>query len=81
VFSIVCRPPYQPKVAPVEYKICDICLAVQRWIDERSTTDGLEQKVYNIFAELGDDGNFKNNSFDHCGYTEDGIYPPGGYDP
>ena len=23
-FEIVCRPPYQPNIAPVEYKICDI---------------------------------------------------------
>jgi len=79
-FRIVCRPPYQPKVAPVEYKICDVCHELQRQINATSNTDDMEQMIYAIVGTVGDNGNF-NNTFDHCGYTIDGVYPPGGYAP
>ena len=80
-FCIVCRPPYQPKTAPIEYKICDITYELQRRIDQHdNNTNTMEQMIFNIVATIGNNGNF-NNTFDHCGYTIKGIYPPGGYDP
>ena len=46
-----------------------------------ATTWLLEQIMINdIVGTVGADyGNF-NNTFDHCDYTINGIYPPGGYD-
>jgi len=79
-FRIVCRPPYQPKIAPIEYKICDIAYELQRRIGPHDNTNTMEQMIYTIAATVGNNGNF-NNTFDHCGYTINGIYPPGGYDP
>jgi hypothetical protein len=79
-FQIVRRPPYQPKIAPIEYKICDVCLALQKLMDKGHTMDDLEHLILQIVATVGDDGNYQ-MTFDHCGYTEDGQYPPNGYDP
>ena len=39
----------------------------------------MEKVIYDIVGTFGDNGKF-NNTFDHCGYTINGIYPPGGYD-
>jgi hypothetical protein len=81
-FRIVCRPPYQPKVAPIENQIVDVCYELQKRIDRQHhiTINDMEQMLYNIVGTVGGNGNF-NNAFDRCGYTINGIYPPGGYDP
>ena len=79
-FEIVARPPYQPKVAPIEYKICDVCLALQRFIDRTDDLDSLEVRTYKIVAAAGMGGNF-DRTFAHCGYTVDGLYPLPGEDP
>ena len=79
-FRIVCRPPYRPQIAPIEYPIYDIAYELERRIDRHDNTNTMEQMIYNIVATVGNNGNF-DNTFDHCGYTINGIFPPGGYDP
>ena len=81
LFRIVCRPPYQPKVAPVEYKICDICQYCVRQITEQDDHNALQNMILRCFATVGDGGNF-DRTFEHCGYTVTGQgYPVNGYDP
>ena len=78
-FEIVRRPPYQPKIGPIEYKIGEVCLRTQQQITQATTSADLAQMVTNIFNTMSmGDGNFY-DTFLHCGYTADGIYPPGGY--
>jgi len=79
-FNIMRRPPYQPKIAPIEYKICDIACELRRRINQGATVQVLEQEVLNIAGNAGIQGNF-DSTFAHCGYTVNGAYPPEGYQP
>jgi hypothetical protein len=72
-FTIVHRPPYQPKYAPVEYKICDLIAYIMSQVERDWTTDTLEQELINSMARVGNNGNFW-NTFDHCGYSINGLY-------
>ena len=80
-FEIVRRPPYQPKIAPIEYKIGEVCQIASRRVTSRTQPGELEAIVRDIFDGMSrDDGNF-HATFVHCGYTADGVYPAGGYPP
>ena len=72
-FRIVPRPPYQPKYAPVEYKICDLIADITSNVECNWTMDTLEQELKNSVARVGNDGNFW-NTFDLCGYSVNGVY-------
>ena len=69
-FTIVPRPPYQPKYGPIEYVICDLAGSLTYDADRDWNTNNLEQQIQNKFPLLhGFD-----NTFDHCGYSIDGLY-------
>jgi transposase len=66
-WSIVPRPPYQPKFGPIEYIFCELpcelkCIAQLNW-----DTAKLRQEIFNIAARIGRDGSF-DRTFEHCGY-------------
>jgi len=71
-FSIVPRIPYQPKYAPIEYKICDLVSEVRRQATRDWDVNSLEQALYQVAATLGMNGGF-DRTFDHCGYTVNGL--------
>ena len=63
-FTIVPRPPYQPKWGPIEYKICDLTNAIRLVKDETWDFGRLEVAIYQKAAEIGP----FNSTFEHCGY-------------
>ena len=71
-FSIVPRVPYQPKIGPIEYKICDLVTAVRDQARKEWDVNDLEQAIHRVAATLGMNGGF-DRSFDHCGYTVNGL--------
>lgn len=73
-FSIIPRPPYQPKYGPIEYKICDTIATTRRIAQANWTTDDVEQAIASTFGSIGrGDYNF-DNTFDHYGYSIDSNY-------
>jgi len=64
-FVIVPRPPYQPKLGPIEYAICEIAGRLER-CNIRDTA-GMIQQIHNAVGQIGRDGKFS-NTFAHCGY-------------
>ena len=52
-FTIVPRPPYQPKYGPIEYKICDLLEAVKIKSKEEWTLQDLEREMYDAAACIG----------------------------
>lgn len=74
VFSIIPRPPYQPKYGPIEYKICDTIASARREAQSHWNTNNLEHAIIRAFGSLSR-GNYNfDNTFDHCGYSLDGAY-------
>jgi hypothetical protein len=49
-------------------------------INRDNNLDSLEQKAYLIVAAAGAAGNY-DRTFEHCGYTNDGVYPLPGTAP
>lgn len=72
-FSILRRPPYQPKYGPIEYAFCDLIQRLQFRVDRRTTLVDLRHIILQIASQLGMNGGF-DNTFEHCGYTVDGQY-------
>jgi hypothetical protein len=66
-FSILPRPPYQPKYGPIEYKICDLVSQIRREAQPDWNTDILEQAILRIAGQIGMNGSV-DNTFEHCGY-------------
>ena len=64
-FSIVPRPPYQPKYGPIEYKICDLTHEVAMRKQHDWDVARLEQEVYRAARRIGP----FDSTFGHCGYT------------
>jgi len=73
-FTSIARPPYQPKYGPIEYKICDLVETVGRQTTRDWTTADLEQALVREAARLSFNTRSFDNTFDHCGYTVDGVY-------
>ena len=73
-FISIARPPYQPKYGPIEYKICDLVETVGRQTTREWTTADLEQALVREAARLSLNTRSFDNTFDHCGYTVDGVY-------
>jgi hypothetical protein len=71
-FSILPRPAYQPKYGPIEYKMCDLVSELRRQAQPNWNTGILEQAVLRIAGQIGMNGSV-DNTFDHCGYTIDGL--------
>ena len=63
-FSIVPRPPYQPKYGPIEYKICDLTDDVSKRKQPDWSVARLEEEVRQAAQRIGP----FDTTFDHCGY-------------
>jgi hypothetical protein len=66
-FSIVHRPPYQPKYGPIEYVFCELAAELEKLVQPDWTPQDLIQQITNVASRLGRNGGF-NNTFAHCGY-------------
>jgi hypothetical protein len=72
-FTSIRRPPYQPKYGPIEYVFCDISCRLKDRVNQTDTTVTLIELIQQIASQVGINGGF-NNTFAHCGYSEDGVY-------
>ena len=63
-FSIVARPQYHPKIAPIEYKICDLTNADGKEKEEDWDMATLEQEIARHANLIGP----FDSTFHHCGY-------------
>eukprot|EP00536_Pseudo-nitzschia_multiseries_P011229 jgi/Psemu1/28266/gm1.28266_g len=70
-FNVLPRPAYQPKYGPIEYVICELVNYLK--INTRGPVDldDIEQQIIQAAAGIGP----FNNTFAHCGYSENGTYP------
>ena len=67
-FSIVARPQYHPKIAPIEYKICTL-LGKVRWEKEEDWDMArLEQELRYQAEQIGKNNNDFDATFYRCGY-------------
>jgi hypothetical protein len=65
-FSIIPRPPYQPKYGPTEYHFAELSAALQRNVQPDWTRDRLKQEIKRIFTvEIGRNGS-AHNTFAYC---------------
>lgn len=63
-FSIIARPQYHPKYAPIEYKICDVTGKVRLEKEEHWDMTRLEQAILQAAHAVGP----FDSTFWHCGY-------------
>jgi hypothetical protein len=63
-FSIIARPQYHPKIAPIEYKICDLTESVRLEKEEDWDMARLERAIYRAAHLIGP----FDSTFHHCGY-------------
>ena len=66
-FFSVDRPPYQPKIAPIEYIFCELAAELTRRCVREWTIDTLRENIFNILSNIRYDGECY-NTFVHCGY-------------
>jgi len=66
-FSIVARPQYHPKIAPIEYKICDLLVKVRLEKEKEWDMARLEQALRAEVHNIGPPFDF-DSTFYHCGY-------------
>ena len=67
VFWTMDRPPYMPKIAPIEYVFCELANELGKVVQRGWTIEDLKVNIRQIVARLGQDGKFQ-NTFIHCGY-------------
>jgi hypothetical protein len=67
VFRSVTRPPYRPKIAPIEYVFCELACELNKRIRRDWNILTLRMNIVDIMNNLGFDGKF-HNTFTHCGY-------------
>ena len=68
-FYSVDRPPYRPKIAPIEYIFCELAGELSRRCKRDWDVDDVRANIYQIMTELGTNGRFC-NTFIHCGYPQ-----------
>ena len=66
-FCVVRRPPYRPKMAPIEYIFNEIGTILRRDVRSDWTPEDLELQINNACLAVGTDGKI-NNLFEHCGF-------------
>ena len=66
-FSSVDRPPYYPKIAPIEYIFCELAAELGRWYTQEWTMVDLRRNIVDIVRNIGRDGRL-HSTFIHCGY-------------
>ena len=64
-FTVVPRPPYQPKYAPVEYIFCEISMRLQQLVRPNWTLIDLRMAIEQILVTIGRDCKL-NRTFRHC---------------
>ena len=69
-FSILPWPAYQPKMGPIEYKICDLLLHMQYNTEGKMSLDEMEGAINQSASQIGP----FDSTFEHCGYSVDGLY-------
>ena len=67
VFHTVTRPPYRPKIAPVEYAFCELACELNKRVQPHWTIVQLRTNIVDILSNIGMNGKFR-NTFIHCGY-------------
>ena len=66
-FFSVDRPPYQPKIAPIEYIFCELAAELTRRCVREWTIETLRANIYDVLSKIGYGGKFY-STFVHCGY-------------
>ena len=66
-FCVVRRPPYRPRIAPIEYIFCEINTILSRQIHSEWTPQNLELEINNACLAVGNNGGI-DRTFTHCGY-------------
>jgi len=66
-FSSVDRPPYCPKLAPIEYIFCELAAELGRRCTRDWTMVELRWNIIDIVRRIGRDGRL-HSTFVHCGY-------------
>ena len=66
-FFAVDRPPYRPKLAPIEYVFCELAAELTRRCQRHWTIDIMRANIYDIVSNIGLNGKLF-STFVHCGY-------------
>ena len=66
-YTVVDRPPYRPRLAPIEYIFCELASELSRRCNREWDIATLRQNIAEICGTLGRDGKF-HSTFVHCGY-------------
>ena len=66
-FFTVNRPPYQPKLAPIQCIFCELAAELTRCCQRYWTIETLRANIYNILSNIGSNGKF-HITFVRCGY-------------
>ena len=64
-FTIVPRPPYQPKYAPVEYMFCEVAMRLTYLVKPNWTLLNLRMAIESSLIQIGRDCKL-NRTFTHC---------------
>ena len=67
IFESVDRPPYAPKLAPIEYAFCELSAELSRRCNRNWTMRDLRWNTADIIRNMGRDGRL-HSTFVHCGY-------------
>ena len=71
-FYSVDRPPYQPKIAPIEYISCELAAELTRRCVREWNIDTLRENIFDVLSKIGYNGQFY-STFVHCGYRTNNI--------
>ena len=66
-FQSVDRPPYCPKIAPIEYIFCELAAELARRCTRDWNMNDLRRNILQIIRNIGRDGKL-HSTFVHCGY-------------
>jgi transposase len=65
VFSIIPRPPYQPKYGPTEYHFAELSARLKQRVQPDWDRNKLKLEIQNVLSELGRGGR-AHNTFHYC---------------
>ena len=67
-FCPICRPPYRPDIAPIEYIFGEITMILSRKCAKDWDDDRLADEVHNACMVVGCNGNL-DRTYQHCGFN------------
>ena len=67
-FRSICRPPYQPKIAPIEYIFGEITMILSRKCAKDWDLGKLSEEIHNACMMVGCHGKL-DRTYQHCGYN------------